>query len=470
MSALIAEGYEIGLERAPFLQLAELSGVLSLADLPEDEILRYQANRHIRSLGSVALAQEFDSDPETQTPNDTLLTAIKRGAEGDREAVQMVATNVGSDFSERVLKAGEITKYYLHKNAKGELMQFGQSYGSIYANTLRLTPTLSKMRPRTEAETRNADRIKYWHEQNVLEDNYVVVFSPCPDNMTDTELSDAGFFAETKTMAIQATTAEVESVSIESAFVAGVIGAGAERHDITKIIKLAAKLGIDYRDKSADQIIDSPLLIPKSLMPNGVIDLVALLDDGETFFGEDKPQQDYLEFRQFCDERRKSFANDVRIVTEKLLDEVDKITTPLQAIQRLGKLSGAQMVKRAIKDKTIDERVFGSEAAGCIEYARFQASMGNQLAVTLAEAKAIQTETSNSCPSGVLRQSEIDQNILDLLEQGDKNESEESDNESDDFGPLKFKCSKGHTNKRPRARSSRDFLTRCKTCHVSVKC
>jgi hypothetical protein len=42
--------------------------------------------------------------------------------------------------------------------------------------------------------------------------------------------------------------------------------------------------------------------------------------------------------------------------------------------------------------------------------------------------------------------------------------------ESDKFGSLKFKCKYGHQNKRPRAKSSKDFLSHCKTCGVSVKC
>jgi hypothetical protein len=40
----------------------------------------------------------------------------------------------------------------------------------------------------------------------------------------------------------------------------------------------------------------------------------------------------------------------------------------------------------------------------------------------------------------------------------------------DKFGPLNFKCPKGHWNKRPPATSSKDFLSHCKTCRASLKC
>lgn len=41
---------------------------------------------------------------------------------------------------------------------------------------------------------------------------------------------------------------------------------------------------------------------------------------------------------------------------------------------------------------------------------------------------------------------------------------------SDKFGPLTFKCPKGHWNTRRRAKSPKDFLPHCKTCKTSLKC
>lgn len=40
----------------------------------------------------------------------------------------------------------------------------------------------------------------------------------------------------------------------------------------------------------------------------------------------------------------------------------------------------------------------------------------------------------------------------------------------DKFGPLNFKCPKGHWNKRKPAKSPKDFLTHCTTCKASLKC
>ena len=460
MSALSAEIIEIEFVAYDrHLHVVSEPEVIALTDLPQDELLQARAERFIRDIGGVAVAEEVEQTCERAHPNDSLLTAIKRGAEGDTEAQQMISINVGSDFSERVLKTGEVTKIYLQENQEGELTQHGQTFTSIYANTLSLTPRESKMRARTEAETVNAHRINFWHNQGLLKENYAVVWSACADDMTDKELDKAGFFSSTKTLAVQASTTEENGVSVESAFMAGVKEKNKPRHDIDTIVSLAESLGLDYSDMTASEIINTPMLIPKSMMKGGVIDLVEMYDDvaGGTFFGEDKPRQDYLEYRKFCDERRKSFSADVAEVTQQLLSESDQLYTKQQAIDRLNKLSGAQMARRAIKDLAIKPDVFGAEAAAHIEHARQQINAGNYLEAQLSENKAVKTEASSSCPSGVGRQS--------VFDEADK--ATDSINSSEDkYGSLNFNCPKGHKNTRPRNK----LIEKCKTCGTSVKC
>lgn len=50
------------------------------------------------------------------------------------------------------------------------------------------------------------------------------------------------------------------------------------------------------------------------------------------------------------------------------------------------------------------------------------------------------------------------------------NQADKSSPKSDKFGPLKFKCPRGHDNERPPAKSPKDFLTNCKKCGTSLKC
>jgi hypothetical protein len=167
---------------------------------------------------------------------------------------------------------------------------------------------------------------------------------------------------------------------------------------------MAEELGVDYKDKTAVQIIDEPLLIPKVLMPNGVSDLVKLLDkhNGGTFFGEDKEAQDYQEYEKFCEEREQKLAPTVDKIVDQLISAADSINTPVEAVQRVNKLAGENMVKHAINvDKTIDPRVFGATSASHIIDARqFILNGQNNLAMQ-AENKAKATEVSSSCPSAL---------------------------------------------------------------------
>lgn len=428
MSALAVRNpeFDTGLETGrPNLCLVPEPEVVLLSDLPQDELLKARAERFIREVGSAALVGEVAVFPETTNRNDSLLTAIHRGAEGDPQADSMVTANIGSDYSERVLKAGEVTEFHLDIDEDENLSQHGQAYSDIYGNTLALTSKQSKMYPRTNAETINAHRIEYWHKKGLLEDNYVVTWSLCADDMTDEELDAAGFFSGTKTLSAQATTSKGCGVSIESAFIAGVKIKGEERIDIDTLVRLAGSLNIDYSGMTAAEIIARPMLIPKSMMPHGVINLVELYDDfaGGTFFGEDKPRQDYLEYRAYCDERRKTFASDIRTVKEQLYLEADQLKTKQQAADRLSKLCGAQMAKRAIKDISINPEVFGSVAAAHIEYARQQTLLGNYQEALNAQNMAVKTESSSSCPpSGVGRRSDVD----DLVKNLDDKSSDET--------------------------------------------
>lgn len=60
------------------------------------------------------------------------------------------------------------------------------------------------------------------------------------------------------------------------------------------------------------------------------------------------------------------------------------------------------------------------------------------------------------------------QEQLDMAGYG--NQSEKPAQKSDKFGPLRFKCPKGHWNERKPAKSPKDFLTHCRKCNTSLKC
>ena len=350
---------------------------------------------------AVGATVEVSQLPEKEPPM-SLLEALRGGERN------LVRANVASDMLERSVKAGLVMRVKLTRNANGDIMQHGQTNQEIQLNSLRHGSTNPKMRPRTEAEVRNKFRIDAGDKQGLLKDHYLVVFSPASDDMTEEEMDDEGFFTDTMSMAIQATTEDGTDLETQSAFVAGKKDRQAPRHDGETIIRLGQMLGIDFSGMTAAQIIDTPVYIPKSLMPNGVIDLARLWDiaAGGTFFGQDKPQQDYLEYLEECWRREAQLQPDIEAVTDQLLSEAHTMRVPEDATSRLGELSGARLIKLAVKDKSIDARVFGKEAAYYVEAARHYYDQGNMEQSEQFVGKAVDSDESTSCPGGRRRQEE----------------------------------------------------------------
>ncbi len=400
----------------------ERTRVVNIAEMPEDRMVKARAERFIKGVGATALnSVEVETVVEADKPEPqirSLQEAIHDAAWGDETARQLVKRNVTTDLTERVYKSGNITKTKLEVDEVEGIVQFGQSMESVYENSLLYASETPKMRGRSEAETRNGFRLEQLRRQGKLKDNYFVVVSRCADDMTDEELSENNFFVDSKSTVIQATT-EIDNqdegsrveLEMSSAFVAGVAAPGRERHDKQAVEGMADELGVDYKGKTAVRIIDEPLLIPKAMMPNGVSDLVSLLDKhaGGTFFGEDKEVQDYQEYEKFCEEREQKLAPTVDKIVDQLIAEVDTIKTPVEAVQRVSKLAGESMVKHAISvDNTIDPRVFGATSAGHIIDARQFAQNGNLALAALAENKAKATEKSTSCPSALKQGEKFD--------------------------------------------------------------
>jgi len=219
--------------------------------------------------------------------------------------------------------------------------------------------------------------------------------------MDTKEAAEAGFFVETMSCAIQVTSATEQGLVTESAFVAGIAREGEERHDKETIEKVGQALGVNFANKTAAEVLDSPILVHKDLMPNGVVDLVELYDTcaGGTFFGQDTSGEDYVEYVAKCKEREAGFAEKVELIVEDLIAEAHVINDPLTATKRLHKISEKHMVVHAIHDKTIDPRVFGP-AARNIETARLYEAQGKLEEAQVETVKAINNAVSASCPNG----------------------------------------------------------------------
>lgn len=441
-------------------QPAQIEGVASrpnlveaLPALPEDEIVRRRAARFI---GAVALESEVEAHEfvSTVNPIESLYDAVLQAAEGSEDAWRMVRTNVRTDVVERTIKTGHVTEVDLCVDEAGKIQQFGQSMESIQANSLRYASGSWQMRERIEAETLNSFRIEQMHRQGKLEDYNFVVFSRAADNMSHQEMQDIGFFTETMSCSIQVTSSQEGRLVTESAFVAGVNKVGGERFDDKSVAAVGQELGVDLSNKSACEVLATPIMVHKSLMPNGVVDLVKMYDEAseETFFGEKRKPQDYVEYKAQCQKREANFSSAVEKISQELVSQASALGSKMEAVELLDKLSGEHMASKAATDPTIDSRVFGRVAQMHIENARLQIEAGNYEQAELHITKAQETQQSHSCPSSK------------SLAIGSSEKLSTSG--EDQYGSLTFKCQKGHLNTRPKGK----LIPNCKVCGVSVKC
>lgn len=372
-----------------------------LTALSSEHFSRAKAERFI---GMVATGAEAKIIHETGQLM-SLQESLRRAAQGDFEALQSARMNVRGDVVERSIKKGHITKVTQKVDGEGHTIQHGHSGRSIQANSLRFASQNPKMLPRTKAETRNLFRIEDVGRQGLLKDHYVVVPSRPSDDMSEKEMHQEGFFVDTMSIAFQATTeGESDELITETAFVAGKRHRNATRHDAELVARLGERIGIEVRGLTAAQGIDRAWWVPKSLMPNGVIDLVRLADEGMgTFFGEDRPAEDYLAYLEKCRQREAELEPTVQKIVSQLIAESDSFRTPLDATRRLHELSEAELVARSLTDEKIDTTVFGTESAYYIQAARHYLEQGDMDMVEKFMTKAVATADSNSCPGGGIR-------------------------------------------------------------------
>lgn len=378
----------------------ELPLVINVAELDTEALVRNQAAAFF---GALAINHEVEVPAEIAKADriDTLQEAIERAKQGDPVAVKFLDTNILSDMLERSVKAGLVIETFVETLPNGETFQHGQTGDQTQANSLLYASNSWQIRERTEAETRNKFRIDMLHKAGLLEDYYFVVFSRVADNMNEDELYDAGFFTETMSVSIQATGPVSRGLKTESAFVAGIKEPGGEQYDAEATVGVGAALNQDFQGLSTTKLLDSPRLIHKSLMPNGVIDIVKLWDDQNgTFFGQNKPQQDYQAFKEQCREWSESLQPRVEAVRNELIRRSVEIKNPADACIMLDELSDQQMVQQATLDPTIDPTSFGPEAAVNIVKAREAYAMGDHHAAVQHTRQAESKSQSTSCPGG----------------------------------------------------------------------
>jgi len=411
--------------------------------VPADAFLDHEAIRH-RSAQFISQVL-FNNCPDlvNNQPYSSLLEALRAAHNGDEQAKSLTKTNIQTDVIERTIKAGFVMpKVYLNIDQSGNISQYGQSLDSVHANSLISSKRHQVMLERTKAESENSLRIEQLNRLGVLDDYSMVVFSLAEN------LPEFGFFTETMSLSIQLVSKEAEDcLSIESAFVAG----KQNNHQFDKrvVSELYKQLAnIDISGFTPAQIINLPLLVPKSLVDNGVIDLVKSFDDlnNDSFFGLDQPKQDYNRYKQDCYKRVDNYSSTVDKIFNRLLAEANTFRDIYQASQRLGQLSEQYTLVQAVEDKSINPAVFGEIASNHLVHARAAWQSGDMVMFLSELSSARATAVSGSCASvpGVNKDSSVE----------------------DQYGSLEFVCPNGHINTREKG----ELIEYCLYCGVSVRC
>lgn len=369
-----------------------LPDIVLVPEMASDGPTRQRAARFIGAVVTNCSVELVES-PSVEHPIESLFDALQLAAEGDPAARAMVHMNASTDAIERTIKSGHVGKKVpLMIDEQGKVQQFGQSFETVNANSLRFASGNPIMRARTEAETRNAFRIEQLNREGLFEDYSLVVFSLAEDM--------EGFFTETMSCSIQVTSKFDAGLAVEAAFVSGKRNISSKRHDTTTVIALGNELGVDYTNKTTAEIIDMPVLVRNDLLPLGAMSVVQMWDkQAGTFVGEDKPVLSYAEALAKCRQRERTFEPRIELVVNEVIALAHTVKTRLQAVELLHKVSEKHMVVQAVLDPKINPVAFGAVAAAHIEHSRLHLQQGDIVAGSLSLEKAVGTARSFSCPS-----------------------------------------------------------------------
>jgi hypothetical protein len=404
--------------------------------LEQDRLIQADAAHFI---GKVLTEQE-GSVGFVEEDSVSLLSAIQEAAEGNSSALPIIRNNALTATLEGIYKSGHVITIESEIRDDGAIVQYGQSHTAVYRNALKYTSRFAPMLGRTKVETVNGHRIAHYTRTGILNDYYLLVPSLCPDDMTKEQMDEAGFFSASMTAVLQATTIKDNKLITESAFVAGVKEENNKRHDIEAVKALYEYYGQSAEGLSVTELLARPLLIPKEDMPNGVIDVVKIFDRySGGFFGSNKEPQDYKEYMEVCREREAGLDTTINNIIKDLINSVDSLHKPIDAINRLYELVKKHALEYVVSDEQVDISIFGPEAAHHIEKARVFRTRGDMVAMNSALAAAEEIAVFSMCGVGSQRNESNLKDNQDLVEK----EIDSSDRTESNTGKIRcFKCRK----------------------------
>ena len=409
-----------------------------------DKLLREKASI---LLASAALRSTVEVEPQKEDRM-TLAEACIRASNGDVEALQMVRANVRTDYFERAYKSGHVSRVRIEQDDFG-LIQHGQRLSDTYQNSIAYL-NAPVLRERARVEAVNGVRNEYLARLGYLKDNISVTFSLVTRKVSQDEASQLGFFTDTMSLSAQLMTDD-DGIVIDTAFIAGRDAATDEASDEEAVKHFLAGLGIDFSAFDADEMLEHPVLIPKSLIRDRFAFLerfeksIEAVRGRKTFFGRTTYENsDYAKHIEACEKREKEMETETEATVRSLVVSSNQFLNPVDATRLLDRLNDALLKKRIIADKTIDASVLGTQAAYYVNHARFLAEQGVHLTqMTILQAKINKEGHSSSCPGGAQNKDGQDIQPWDMIFGNDnKNQVETTEEKLEDCDFISKECPK----------------------------
>ena len=388
-------------------------------------------------LGGIAVESSLSSQNKNNLPETTSLhSKLIEAGNGNAQAIASVYANSKIAVIEAIYKRGHISEVKAEINSDGSVSQFGQTMMDINRNALQIFNRPNAYRKRLEAETLNSHRIESLIKAGLLEDNFLFIPSLYPDDMTNIEAKNYGFFAKTKTNILQTVSVSNGVYELESAFLEGDIYAN-DKTTLQIVSDIYKYFGYDVSNYTVTDILKTPLLIPKSVLPNGLIDLVAMFDKikGNSFFGtKGEAVGNYNERKALSKKRESNLEQTTNEVVSELISS--KTNSPLDAVNKLIDIVREKVVIRAIYDNSIESSSFGEKAEVFINRGRNMLTIGDQEGLRNAMEDAIDAAEVYMCGFGKSNNKNKERNPNDI--------SANSDEETIDSKSGQIRCINCH--------------------------
>ena len=380
-------------------------------------------------IGSIAIdaSVSIESVPETES----LLTAIDKARMGDTDARNRVRMCVSTDSFERKNKYAFTISVPIERDDDGSLIQFNQT---LQENTVNSVKHIKNPWLRSRArgpEALNGLRLQTYADRGLLRGKQLTTISLIPEQMSDEEAEDAGFFIRNRSLVMQVVSEnEDSSLTMKSIFIAGREGPGSEAFDKAAAVEFARLLSVSYEGMTTEEILAAPLLMSNE---GGTAAITKLFDQAiynltgkYTFYGKETDRPPTLQDYQRKEAEDDKAVKNASAVNERIVDKLvaSRPKTAVEATHKLAVLNEAELKKSIIYDDTIDEHVLGLQVAYQVQHARYlyQTNPANIHDIALLQKYIDKNGISSSCPGGAKTETSIES--IDGINQPENTKSE----------------------------------------------